>query len=185
MNLTKFWSGIGGLTKIWIAYLMVGFVAPYLLPPAVRSVVLPPLLVALVATAVIEWFRPRLDPLLRRAVALLIAEAAWFWMDQAQATVVTLDAKVGILAAFALSAALMWRPSTILVGVLIGGAGFAASKAIFQILSASHWNFDTADEALHAVLRLTIVLFAFAALRMVNRERNDARFDDEVFSEGL
>ncbi|WP_454797026.1 hypothetical protein [Novosphingobium lindaniclasticum] len=179
MKFSQYWSGIDGLIKIWIACIVVVFVAPSLLPPAVIRLVVPPIFCALVATLLIAWLRPRYDPMLRRAMALLLGETAWLLME---ADALPAAMLVDVLAGFLLPLLLVWRPSRVLVAIMAGGVSVAAAKAMYLASTAPRWNTDTAADALHAVMRLTILLFAAGALGRVNRERDDARFEEELFS---
>lgn len=179
MKFSQYWSAINGPIKIWIACIVVVFVAPSLLPPAVIRLVVPPIFCALVATLLIAWLRPRYDPMLRRAMALLLGETAWLLME---ADALPAAMLVDVLAGFLLPLLLVWRPSRVLVAIMAGGVSVAAAKAMYLASTAPRWNTDTAADALHAVMRLTILLFAAGALGRVNRERDDARFEEELFS---
>lgn len=180
-NFTKS-TGFGGPTLLWIAAAASVKVAPLFLPENALVLILPPFFAALVATKLIALFRPSLDPMLRRAIALLAGETFWLVADAFRTELIPMPMAVDILAGFALAVTLVWRPSRVLVRVLIAGVSLAAATGIYLALTAPGWSLDTAAEALHAVLRLTIVLFAVAALRTVNREREDAYFEEEVFS---
>ncbi len=182
MKILKSWRGVDGWLKLWVAYLAASYILPSLLPMSVRQVVMPPVFCALLATSVIARLRPRLDPMLRRALALLVAEAAWLGFDAGAAGGVPPATVIGILAVLAFAVCLVWRPSRILLGVLVGAVGAAAFDAIYQAVSAADWNLETATEALHATMRLAILVFAHAALTGSNREAEDALFEDEVFS---
>lgn len=157
-------------------------VAPLFLSETVVGLVLPPFLGSLVATKLIALLRPSLDPFLRRAIALLVGETVWLMADALRADAIPMGMTVDILAGFALAALLVWRPSRVLLRALIGGVALAAAAAIYLAFAAPGWDLNTGEEALHAVMRLTILLFAVAALRTVNREREDACFEDELFS---
>lgn len=182
MKTLKSWWGIDGWLKLWIAYLVASYAMPSLLPLSIRQLVLPPIFCAMLATNFIRWVRPRLDPILRRALALVIAEAVWVGLDVSFAGGLPLTKVVGIIAALACAFSLIWRPTRLLLGVLVGAVGFAAADAIYLAMTAPGWNLETATEALHATMRLAILVFAVAALRGTNRGAEDALFDDEVFS---
>lgn len=182
MKLSTKSIGLPTPTLLWIAALASVKVAPLFLPENVLVLVLPPFFAALVGTRLIALFRPALDPMLRRAIALLAGETFWLAADAFRTAAIPPAMVADILAGFSLAVLLVWRPSRVLVRVLIGGAGFSAALGIYLSLTAPGWSLDTATEALHAVLRLTILLFAVAALRTVNREREDAHFEEEVFS---
>lgn len=182
MKILKFWKGVDGWLKLWIAYLAASYILPSLLSMTVRQVVLPPVFCALLATSLISRLRPRLDPMLRRALALLVAEAAWVGFDARAAGGLPPATVIGIFAALVFAGWLIWRPSRMLLGVLVGAVGAAAFEAIYQAVSAAGWTLETASQALHATMRLAILVFAYAALTGSNREAEDALFEDELFS---